>query len=241
MLTTVRADAQDRLARSGEAVAMRWAHAYQVLAVAEEAERALPTGARPRGPRPAGGGARRHPRGAGVGDGAGRRDVRAPARRGAGRVLADARPPHGGPAPPRGRAVAGRRPAAGRPSQGPQRRGPARLVPGRLRGSARRTSARRSSIAPGDGRRGGRWRSSSTGWAPTPTASGDLDAAEAFVSESARDPPPDRRAGRDRAGAQRAGRRPPLPRRPRPRPRDVRREPRRSRRASATRTGSRSR
>ena len=44
MLTTVRADAQDRLARSGEAIAMRWAHAYQVLAVAEEAERALPTG-----------------------------------------------------------------------------------------------------------------------------------------------------------------------------------------------------
>ena len=44
MLTTVRADAQDRLAPSGEAVAMRWAHAYQVLAVAEEAEQALPTG-----------------------------------------------------------------------------------------------------------------------------------------------------------------------------------------------------
>ncbi len=44
MLTTVRADAQDRLARSGEAIAMRWAHAYQVLAVAEEAERALPAG-----------------------------------------------------------------------------------------------------------------------------------------------------------------------------------------------------
>ncbi len=43
MLTTVRADAQDRLARSGEAVAMRWAHAYQVLAVAEEAEEALST------------------------------------------------------------------------------------------------------------------------------------------------------------------------------------------------------
>ena len=43
MLTTVRADAQDRLARSGEAVAMRWAHAYQVLAVAEEAEQLLPT------------------------------------------------------------------------------------------------------------------------------------------------------------------------------------------------------
>ena len=42
MLTTVRADAKDRLARSGEAVAMRWAHAYQVLAVAEEAELALP-------------------------------------------------------------------------------------------------------------------------------------------------------------------------------------------------------
>ncbi|HEY6570925.1 MAG TPA: tetratricopeptide repeat protein, partial [Candidatus Limnocylindrales bacterium] len=44
MLTTVRADAQDRLAQSGEAVAMRWAHAYQVLAVAEEAEGALSTG-----------------------------------------------------------------------------------------------------------------------------------------------------------------------------------------------------
>ena len=44
MLTTVRADAQDRLARSGEAVAMRWAHAYQVLAVAEDAEEQLPTG-----------------------------------------------------------------------------------------------------------------------------------------------------------------------------------------------------
>ncbi|HEY4190531.1 MAG TPA: tetratricopeptide repeat protein [Candidatus Limnocylindrales bacterium] len=43
MLTTVRADAQDRLARAGEAVAMRWAHAYQVLAVAEEAEQLLPT------------------------------------------------------------------------------------------------------------------------------------------------------------------------------------------------------
>ena len=43
MLTTVRADAQDRLARSGEAVAMRWAHAYQVLAVAEGAEQLLPT------------------------------------------------------------------------------------------------------------------------------------------------------------------------------------------------------
>ena len=43
MLTTVRADAQDRLAASGEAVAMRWAHAYQVLAVAEEAEQLLPT------------------------------------------------------------------------------------------------------------------------------------------------------------------------------------------------------
>ena len=44
MLTTVRADAQDRLARSGEAIAMRWAHAYQVLAVAEDAEEQLPTG-----------------------------------------------------------------------------------------------------------------------------------------------------------------------------------------------------
>jgi predicted ATPase len=43
MLSTVRADAQDRLARSGEAVAMRWAHAYEVLALVESAERDLPT------------------------------------------------------------------------------------------------------------------------------------------------------------------------------------------------------
>ena len=100
MLTTVRADAQDRLARSGEAVAMRWAHAYQVLAVAEEAERALPDGPRRRGARPARRGARRHPRGARVGDGAGRRDVRAPAVR--------ARSPSSG-----GRAATTRRAACG--------------------------------------------------------------------------------------------------------------------------------
>ncbi|MEW6223513.1 MAG: tetratricopeptide repeat protein [Chloroflexota bacterium] len=43
MLSTVRADALDRLARSGEAVAMRWAHAYEVLALVEAAERDLPT------------------------------------------------------------------------------------------------------------------------------------------------------------------------------------------------------
>jgi predicted ATPase len=43
MLTTVRADALDRLAASGEAVAMRWAHAYEVLAVVEAAQRDLPT------------------------------------------------------------------------------------------------------------------------------------------------------------------------------------------------------
>jgi len=43
MLTTVRADALDRLQRSGEAVAMRWAHAYEVLALVEAAERDLPT------------------------------------------------------------------------------------------------------------------------------------------------------------------------------------------------------
>lgn len=43
MLRTVRADARDRLARSGEHVAMRWAHAYHFLAVAEDAERELPT------------------------------------------------------------------------------------------------------------------------------------------------------------------------------------------------------
>ena len=43
MLSTVRADALDRLAASGEAVAMRWAHAYEVLAMVEAAERDLPT------------------------------------------------------------------------------------------------------------------------------------------------------------------------------------------------------
>jgi predicted ATPase/Tfp pilus assembly protein PilF len=43
MLSTVRADALDRLAQCGEAVAMRWAHAYEVLAAAEDAERDFPT------------------------------------------------------------------------------------------------------------------------------------------------------------------------------------------------------
>ncbi|HEX5825985.1 MAG TPA: tetratricopeptide repeat protein [Candidatus Limnocylindrales bacterium] len=43
MLSTVRADALDRLAGAGEAVAMRWAHAYEVLSVVEEAERLFPT------------------------------------------------------------------------------------------------------------------------------------------------------------------------------------------------------
>ena len=43
MLRTVRADARERLERSGEHVAMRWAHAYHFLALAEEAERELPT------------------------------------------------------------------------------------------------------------------------------------------------------------------------------------------------------
>jgi predicted ATPase len=43
MLNTVRADALDRLARAGELVAMRWAHAYRILAVVEEAERSFPT------------------------------------------------------------------------------------------------------------------------------------------------------------------------------------------------------
>ena len=43
MLTTVRADALDRLAASGEQVAARWAHAYEVLAVVEAAELDLPT------------------------------------------------------------------------------------------------------------------------------------------------------------------------------------------------------
>jgi len=43
MLSTVRADALDRLTASGEGVAMRWAHAYEVLAVAEAAELEFPT------------------------------------------------------------------------------------------------------------------------------------------------------------------------------------------------------
>ncbi len=43
MLSTVRADALDRLAQSGEAVAMRWAHAYEVLALVEQAEQDFPT------------------------------------------------------------------------------------------------------------------------------------------------------------------------------------------------------
>ncbi|HEY3336269.1 MAG TPA: tetratricopeptide repeat protein [Candidatus Limnocylindrales bacterium] len=43
MLSTVRADALDRLAQSGEAMAMRWAHAYEVLALAETAELEFPT------------------------------------------------------------------------------------------------------------------------------------------------------------------------------------------------------
>jgi predicted ATPase len=43
LLSTVRADALDRLAQRGEAVAMRWAHAYEVLALAEAAELDFPT------------------------------------------------------------------------------------------------------------------------------------------------------------------------------------------------------
>jgi non-specific serine/threonine protein kinase len=43
MLSTVRADALERLAASGEAVAMRWAQAYEVLALVEEAEKDFPT------------------------------------------------------------------------------------------------------------------------------------------------------------------------------------------------------
>ena len=43
MLRTVRADALDRLEQSGEALAMRWAHAYHFVAVAEAAEEDLPT------------------------------------------------------------------------------------------------------------------------------------------------------------------------------------------------------
>lgn len=43
LLTTVRGDALDRLERAGEAVAMRWAQAYQLLALAETLERDLPT------------------------------------------------------------------------------------------------------------------------------------------------------------------------------------------------------
>ena len=43
LLSTVRADALDRLASSGEEIAMRWAHAYEVLALVEEAEKDFPT------------------------------------------------------------------------------------------------------------------------------------------------------------------------------------------------------
>ena len=43
LLSTVRADALDRLASSGEDTAMRWAHAYEVLALVEEAEKDFPT------------------------------------------------------------------------------------------------------------------------------------------------------------------------------------------------------
>lgn len=43
LLSTVRADALDRLERAGEAVAMRWAHAYHLLDLAESLERQLPT------------------------------------------------------------------------------------------------------------------------------------------------------------------------------------------------------
>ena len=43
LLSTVRADALDRLASSGEETAMRWAHAYEVLALVEEAEKDFPT------------------------------------------------------------------------------------------------------------------------------------------------------------------------------------------------------
>jgi predicted ATPase/Tfp pilus assembly protein PilF len=43
LLSTVRADALDRLASSGEEIAMRWAHAYEVLALVEDAEKDFPT------------------------------------------------------------------------------------------------------------------------------------------------------------------------------------------------------
>ena len=99
MLTTVRADALDRLAASGEEVAMRWAHAYEVLALVEDAEKDLPT--------------EREIEALDRLDeahddirealdwatDAGRRRVRACGSTGcAGRVLADPRPPHRGPA-----------------------------------------------------------------------------------------------------------------------------------------------
>ena len=43
MLRTIRADALERLDASGEPLAMRWAHAYHCLSVAEAAEADLPT------------------------------------------------------------------------------------------------------------------------------------------------------------------------------------------------------
>ena len=223
MLTTVRADAQDRLARSGEAIAMRWAHAYQVLAVAEEAERALPTG----------GDLEALDRLEEAHD-----DIRESlewamsqgdgtfALRLAG-TLAEFWRTRGHHTEGRLRLAAALSLAVDPP---PAVRRKALSGAGLLasyQGDYRLGEAYlREALVdrPGDGRRGGD--------GVVPQLAGHQRLRErrprrgrGVRVRGARDPPPDRRAGRDRAGAQRPGRRAPLPRRPRPRPRDVRREP----------------
>ena len=224
MLTTVRADAQDRLARSGEAIAMRWAHAYQVLAVAEEAERRCRPAARLEALdrlEEAHDDIRESLEWA-MSQGDGTFALRLA--RGAGRVLADARPPHGGSAAPRRGAVDGGRPAAGRRRKALSGAGLLASYQGDYRlGEAYLREALAIAREQGDEEA----EAIVLNWLGTNAyGAGDLNAAEAFASESARDAAPDRRARRDRARAQRARRRPPLPRRPRPRARDVRGEPR---------------
>ena len=239
MLTTVRADAQDRLARSGEAVAMRWAHAYQVLAVAEEAERALPTG----------GDLEALDRLEEAHD-----DIR--------EALEWAMAQGDGTFALR---LAGTLAEFWR-TRGHHTEGRLRLAAALSLAVDPPPAVRRKALSgagllasyQGDYRLGEAYLREALSIA---REMGDEEAMASCLNwlgtnayaqrrprrgrgvrvRGARDPPPDRRAGRDRAGAQRPGRRPPLPRRPRPRPRDVRREPVAQGGPRATRTGSRSR
>ena len=206
MLTTVRADAQDRLARSGEAVAMRWAHAYQVLAVAEEAERALPDRRRPRGPRPAGRGARRHPRVAGVGDG---RRATGRSRSGSPGTLAEFWRTRGHHTEGRLRLAAALSLAVDPP---PAVRRKALSGAGLLasyQGDYRLGEAYLREALVDRAREGDEEAMASClNWLGT-NAYGERRPrrGRGVRVRGARDPPPDRRSGRDRARAQRAGRR----------------------------------